>query len=220
MRNSKIVKTKHWLFDFDGTLVDSMPHWAECMVGVLDNHGVKYSSDIVNIITPLGNRGTMEYFQKIGLDMPIEKISEEISSSLTNKYENIILEKPGVTKCLVKMRESGFRLHILTASPHKWLDPCLKRNGMFDLFDNVWSSDDFGTGKTDPNIYSAVAERLGVSLSEVTFLDDNINADKTAKLAGMQVIGVYDETSKNDEAAIRHLTDGYIYDFNELAELI
>lgn len=62
--------TKHFLFDFDGTLVDSMGHWANCMVGVLDNHGIPYPDDIVNIITPLGSAGTIAHFQKMGLDLP------------------------------------------------------------------------------------------------------------------------------------------------------
>jgi len=218
--SKKIVKTKHWLFDFDGTLVDSMPHWSACMVGILDDHNVKHGPDIVNIITPLGTLGTMKYFQEIGLNMTLESIKEEISSNLTHKYLRVIPAKSGVKECLVKMRESGYKLHVLTASPHDWLDGCLKRLGMFDLFDNVWSSDDFGTGKNDPAIYTAAAERLGASVSDVTFLDDNINADRTAKLAGMQVIGVYDETSKGDEQKMREITDDYVYNFDELAELI
>ena len=118
------------------------------------------------------------------------------------------------------MRAAGYKLHILTASPHIYLDPCLERLGMFDLFDNVWSSDDFGTGKTDPAIYRSVAERVGADVSDITFLDDNINADKTAKFAGTQVIAVYDATSKADEARMRELCDGYIYDFSELEKII
>jgi len=209
-------KTKHWLFDFDGTLVDSMPFWSACMTGVLDRHSVPYGEDIINIITPLGTIGTIKYFQEIGLSLSIEEIKEEISSDLTSKYRDIIPEKKGVRDCLVAMKNNGYKLHVLTASPHAWLDPCLKRLNMYDLFDNVWSSDDFGTGKTDPNIYHRVAEKIGADVSDITFLDDNINADKTAKSAGTKVIAVYDETSKNDEEEMKSLFDGYVYDFEEL----
>lgn len=215
-----MVKTKHWLFDFDGTLVDSMPHWSACMVGELDDHGISYPENIVNIITPLGTAGTAKYFKKIGLDIPLEQIGEEIFTKLVPIYRDVVPVKPHVIDCLKKMRDLGYNLHILTASPHAFLDPCLERLGMFDLFDNVWSSDDFGTGKTDPGIYLAVAERLGVSVADVTFLDDNINADKTAKSAGVQVIAVYDETSREDEAEMRKLFDGYVYDFAELEKIV
>jgi FMN phosphatase YigB (HAD superfamily) len=97
------------------------------------------------------------------------------------------------------------------------LDPCLKRVGLFDLFDNVWSCEDFGTGKTNPEIYRAAALRIGSTITDITFLDDNINADRTAKTAGMPVIAVYDDTSRDDEPAMRDLCDGYIRDFFELA---
>ena len=212
--------TKHFLFDFDGTLVDSMGYWAKCMVGVLDNHGIPYPDDIVNIITPLGGAGTIAHFQKMGLDLPTEVIAAEIHEVLTPMYENVIPEKSDVTRCLKRMREMGLGLHVLTASPHKWLDPALKRLGMWELFDNIWSSDDFGTGKTNPDIYRMAAEKIGVDVSDVTFLDDNINADKAAKLSGVSVFGVYDDSSKGDTEEMKKITDFYVYDFSELLDYV
>ena len=51
-----------YLFDFDGTLVDSMPTYISAMLRILDDHGIPYEKDIVKIITPLGFIGTAEYF--------------------------------------------------------------------------------------------------------------------------------------------------------------
>ena len=87
------------------------------------------------------------------------------------------------------------------------------------MFENVWSCDDFATTKADPAIYRMAAERLGVSVGEVLFLDDNLNADTVAKSAGMLVCGVYDESSKDYVAQMKASTDYYIYDFNELLDL-
>ena len=105
---------------------------------------------------------------------------------------------------------------MLTASPHETLDPCLKRLGIFDIFDNVWSCNDFATTKADPEIYRMAAGRMGKNVSEVIFLDDNFNADKTAKEAGMQVIGVYDDSSAEYVDEMKAVCDFYIYDFKEL----
>ena len=215
--NTAFPRTKHYLFDFDGTLVDSMPYWAGSMLQVLDDHDISYGDDIIRIITPLGLLGTAEYFRSIGLDLPVEQILEEMNAYLTPLYCCKIVEKAGVRECLEAMKAAGIGLHVLTASPHRWLDPCLKRVGLFDLFDNVWSCEDFGTGKTNPEIYRAAALRIGSSITDITFLDDNINADRTAKTAGMPVIAVYDDTSRDDEPAMRDLCDGYIRDFFELA---
>ena len=84
------------------------------------------------------------------------------------------------------------------------------------MFDNVWSCNDFETTKADPAIYHMAAERIGVKVNEVIFLDDNLNADKTAKEAGMVVYGVYDESSKEYVEEMKKATDKYIYDFREL----
>jgi HAD superfamily hydrolase (TIGR01509 family) len=117
---------------------------------------------------------------------------------------------------LKKLKERGDSLNVLTASPHPALDPCLKRLGIYGLFDNVWSCEDFNTTKSDPEIYKLAAKKMGVPVEEVIFLDDNYNADKTAKSAGMIVYGVYDLSSKEYTEEIKTVTDRYINDFIEL----
>lgn len=212
--------TKHFLFDFDGTIVDSMKYWSECMVGILDKHAVAHGDDIISIITPLGGAGTISYFQKIGLDLSTDEVRKEMEAVLTPIYQNIIPEKLGVSHCLIEMKKRGYGLHVLTASPHIWLDPCLERLGLTDIFDNIWSTDDFGTGKNDPEIYRMAAQRIGTSVEEITFLDDNVNADRAAKLSGVKVIGVYDDSTKSDESQMRMIADGYIHNFIELEEMV
>ena len=87
------------------------------------------------------------------------------------------------------------------------------------MFDNVWSCDDFNTTKADPEIYRKAAERIGKSVEEIIFIDDNLNADKTAKQAGMTVYGIYDPSSSDYVEEIKGVTDRYIYDFKELLTL-
>ena len=114
---------------------------------------------------------------------------------------------------LKQLKEEGASLNVLTASPHITLDSCLVRLELYDLFDNVWSCDDFNTTKADPEIYKMVADKLGEAPENILFLDDNYNADKTAKEAGMKVCGVYDESSKDYVDDIKSITDYYIYNF-------
>ena len=117
------------------------------------------------------------------------------------------------------LTRKGASLNVLTASPHTTLDVCLKRLGMWDLFDNIWSCEDFGTSKADPQIYVQAAQKLHTTVENVLFLDDNLNADTVAKSAGMQVCGVYDDSSGDCEAQIKAVADHYIYDFLELLNL-
>ena len=208
-----------YLFDFDGTLVDSMPTYGALMLRILDEHHIPYGDDIVKIITPLGFAGTAEYFIGMGLDRPRDEIVGLMHSYAIEAYTNTVPAKAHVIDTIRKLKARGDSLHVLTASPHATLDPCLKRLGIYDLFDNVWSCEDFATTKADPMIYHRAAEKIGLPVEKVLFLDDNYNADKTAKEAGMQVCGVFVESSREYTDEIKSVADYYIEDFSQLMEI-
>ncbi len=213
------MKFNTYLFDFDGTLVNSMPAYISAMLKILDENNIKYGDDIVKIITPLGYAGTARYFKELGVPLSEDEMVKQMKANAYNEYAYNIQAKANVTSVLEELKKGGASLNILTASPHEVLDVCLKRIGIFDLFANVWSCDDFSTTKADPGIYKMAAEKMGQPVDKVLFLDDNLNADKTAKSAGMMVCGVYDDSSGDYTDEIKDATDYYIYDFLELLKL-
>lgn len=208
-----------FLFDFDGTLVDSMPTYVSSMLRILDENAVIYGEDIVKTITPLGLDGTAKYFISLGIQKTKDELLQIMGEYMLDAYLNTIPAKAHVMETLHRLKAGGAKLNVLTASPHITLDPCLKRLHLYDLFDNVWSCEDFSTTKADPEIYRMAANRLGTPVADVLFLDDNLNADKTAKIAGMQVCGVYDDSSREYTEEIKGIADYYVYDFSELPGL-
>lgn len=210
---------KTFLFDFDGTLVDSMPTFVSVMLRILDERGIKYGEDIVKIITPLGYRGTAEYFRTLGAPESTEELVEIMNRYARVEYENSIPAKVAVRETLLEMKARGYSLNVLTASPHVALDPCLKRLGLWEIFDRVWSCDDFNTTKANPEIYKMAADRIGTRSDEVIFVDDNYNAVKTAKIAGMISVGIFDESSREYIDEFRAMADGYVMDFSELLNI-
>ena len=208
-----------YLFDFDGTLVDSMPDYCGAMLRILDENGVSYEPDIVKVITPLGVSGTADHFISMGVKLPKEEIVRRMGMYLIEAYTYRIPAKAHVPEVLQLLKSRGCSLNVLTASPHITLDPCLKRLGLYDIFDNVWSCDDFGTTKANPEIYKMAAQRIGVPVEQVLFLDDNLNADRSAREAGMPVCGVFDESSAEYTGQMKAENDYYIYDFLELPAL-
>lgn len=210
---------KTYLFDFDGTLVDSMQTYVSAMLKILDDEKVHYEKDIIKTITPLGMIGTAKLYMEMGVKGTLEELVDRMQEYAFYEYENNIPAKDNVISVLKELFQRGDSLNVLTASPHITLDPCLKRLGIWDIFDNVWSCDDFNTTKDDPMIYKMAAEKMGVPIQEVLFLDDNLNADLTAKSAGMKVCGVYDKSSEDYTDEIREATDFYIRNFCELPEI-
>lgn len=208
-----------YLFDFDGTLVDSMPSYISVMLRILDENGISYGEDIVRIITPLGYRGTAEYFRTLGVREETESLIARMNAYAKDAYLFTIPAKEGVVQTLRAMRARGDSISVLTASPHAVLDPCLARLGIFDLFDHVWSCDDFGTTKADPHIYELAAQGLGCAVENVVFVDDNVNAVRTAKRAGMFACGIYDESSASCRDEFRSLADAYVESLSALLSL-
>lgn len=203
-----------FLFDFDGTLVDSMPTYVAVMLRILEETGTPYGDDLIRIITPLGFKDTARYFVNMGVPLSYDEIVERMGRYAIDAYTNDIQAKPHVAETLRALHARGDSLNVLTASPHVTLDVCLKRLGLWNLFDRVWSCNDFDTNKSDPQIYVRAAALLGHDVGDVIFLDDNLNADKTALAAGMRVWGVYDESSALYESEMRAVTERYIRDFS------
>ena len=210
-------KTQYYLFDFDGTLVDSMPYLTQADMNVLHRHKVKYPENVMDIVIPLGVPGTADYFiNDLKMDGTKEEIIEEFNRELTFMYENKICVKDGIIKNLERLKKDGAVFGILTASPHKWIEPCMKRNGMDGFFDYVFSCEDFNMTKSNPQIFKLATDKMGQDIKDVIFIDDNINAVKSAKKSGIITYGVYDYASKNLIEEFKKVCDKYIMSFDEL----
>ena len=209
-------KKEYYLFDLDGTLINSMPTFGAMIIRVAYELGIEYPEDIVRIATPLGYIGSAEYFIGLGAKGSVGEITDRMKEISGLDYENSIPLKEGAEEALRALYDRGASLNVLTASPHGMLDPCLKRLGVYDLFDNVWSSEDFARTKSDPEIYRMAAERMGAAVGDVVFVDDNKGALSTALEAGVRAVGIFDESSAELKDEIAAIAQRYIYSLTEL----
>jgi HAD superfamily hydrolase (TIGR01509 family) len=201
------------IFDFDGTLVDSMPTWAGVHINMLKSHGIEVPEGFVETITPLGNRKASEYTISLGVNLPLSEYLEKISKILCYEYLNNVPLKSNVCEFLNSAYKAGHTLSVLTASPHLYVDDCLKKLGVYSLFSKVWTIEDFNLTKAQPEIYVEAARRLLADVSECVFFDDNYTAIKTAASAGMKTVGVYDDSSRSYKAQIEKIADYYITEY-------
>ncbi len=193
-----------------------MPTWGGVYVKLLRDADIDPPAQMVKEITPLGNAGAADYCIAHGLNMKREKILEIVFAEFERMYLSTIVAKPFVKEALLRLRSEGARLHVLTASSHAYVDPCLKKEGIFELFDNVWSSDDFPYTKAQAQIYTAVAQRLAVAPCDCAFFDDNLIAIETATAVGMFTVGVYDASSALLAERIQKAAHKYVRSFEEL----
>ena len=204
------------IFDFDGTLADSMKYWSSAMTNVLDEEGIEYPDDLINILTPLGYEKSAVYLKNLGVKYSVEEILKKFYEFAVRAYTFDVEMKPFVKEYLAYLKENGCSLFVLTASPHATVDPCLKRCGLFDEFVEVWSTDDFSLRKSDPTIYLKAAEKIGADISDIVFYDDNYLALSTAVSTGITCVGVHDDTSASDREKITETVDVFVDSFKEL----
>ena len=205
-----------YIFDFDGTLGDSMPYFSKGIESVLRHNNINYPKDVIKVITPLGYGGSAKYFIKeFGLPYTEEELIASMHETLYSAYRDKIVLKPGVAEYLKKLREEGHSLYVLSASPFRMVSAVLKRCEVFDLFEQVWSCEDFNTTKADPAIYRAAVDRAGGRMEKAYFFDDNVEAIRAAVSAGIYTIGVYDKSSEEYLEEILEIADQFIYSFEE-----
>lgn len=213
---------KKLIFDFDGVLVDSMPYYTRAITDILETRGIPYERrEVVQDVTTLSRAEIARYLiARFHVALSADAIVAEIDRKSIAAYRQVIPAKLGVAETLAELRRAGYGLAVLTATPHPMVDECLKRLGLYDSFDFVWSCDDFGMSKNTPDIFRAVAERLAVPVADCMMMDDNITALTNAKKAGMGAIGVYDPTSSRLNGQIKAICDDYVYQLRELLPII
>ena len=211
---------KDLVFDFDGTLVDSMPTWGGKMLRILKEEGVSYPENIIEIIVPLGDAGAARYFiETLKAPSSMESLLFRMDAYALPKYQNEIPEKEGVFETLRALKARGHRLYVLTASPHRMLDPCLARLGLTPLFDGVFSCDDFSTTKANPEIYDRLSARIGSTKENLVFFDDNLGACQTAIKAGVKTVGVYDDSGKAAFGTLKEIASACVTSLPEVLNL-
>jgi len=213
----KSEKKAIYVFDLDGTLVDSMPYFTKGILSIPDEEGIAYGDDLIKILTPLGyTKGAEYYVNVLGIRDSVENIVARITEKLVFEYSNNIRLKAGVGDYLRRLHASGARLFVLTASPHVVTDVCLQRNGVFDLFEQVWSVEDFALSKSDTRIFFEVAKRIDCLPCDVHYFDDSLIALENATAAGFDTFGVLDSHSDAEIARMRALSHHYVESFEKI----
>ncbi len=205
------------VFDLDDTLVDSWSRFDGGMFPVLDAEGITYNRDeMIAKMHPQGIPPTAALFCEMGVPGTVEEVTRRLEEGMYREYAHHIRLMPGAEAYLRRLREKGVRLFVLTASPHSITDPCLKSNGVFDWFEQVWTVEDYGMGKSNPQLFVNVTRDIGLPAEEILYFDDNPVAVANAAIAGMQTCGVLCPHTPQNAARIPQVAEQYISSFAEV----
>ena len=208
---------KAYIFDLDGTLLDSTGVWDEIDHSFLQKRGIAVPPDYADAIAPMTFTETANYtIERFGLSESPESLMREWRDMAIDIYSTSVELKPYAKELLLALHERRDPLAVATSATEAVFRPALRRHGIHDLFDVICTSEEAGYGKTRPDVFLLTAERLGVSPHDCIVFEDILAAIKSAKSIGMTVYGVYDAGSKRDWEEIKQIADGVIYDFRDV----
>lgn len=212
-----MIDFKCAIFDLDGTLIDSTRVWEQVDRDFLGKRGIPVTPDFEREIK-LHNfeTGSVYVVEKYGLKQTPQEVAKEWFDMAEDAYTNHIQLKTGVKEYLEGLKEKGVKLSIATSSDISLFGPCLKRNGIYHLFDAFTQVSQVGRRKTFPDVYLYAAGRCNTAVKDCVVFEDILSAVKASKEAGFYTVGVADEVSVNDWEDIKNTADVFIKDYTEL----
>ncbi len=209
------MKLKCAIFDFDGTLFDSMFIWD--MVGevYLRSIGKEPKPSMREDIRALSLYQSSCYFkEEYNIDLSVEEIMAGINKTVENFYINEVQPKAGVVAFLNQLKQQGIVTCVATASEHYQIEAALQRCHMEHLFDTIFTCTEVGHGKDEPVIFRRAMEYFNADRDNTIIFEDALHAVETAKKDGFKVAVVFDSSEKR-QTEIQQLSDCYITDFEQ-----
>ncbi len=205
------------IFDLDGTILDSTEVWAKVDMDFLGRRGIPVTEEYMQEIkTHTFESGSVYTKEKYGLEESTEAIMKEWYDAALDAYTDKVVLKPYAKEFIEKMRMSGKKIVSATSSDKALFEPCLKRNGIYDLFDSFTQTNEVERGKKYPDVYIKAAQRAGCRIDECVVFEDVLSAAKGAGSGGFRVVAVYDEASSGDWDELCRVADFHINTYKEL----
>ena len=185
------------IFDFDGTLVDSMPLHFRAYQDVFAAVGLDLSRD--------------DFFQNIGgtaketiprflRGRPCALSVEEIHGQKKQRLHELLdLENVmplEIAKLVVPLR-SHCKTAIASSGSRPGIEKMLTRLSWQNWFDVVVTGEDVALGKPAPDLFLCAAQRLQVNPAECVVFEDADDGVEAARRAGMHVLDVRKMTSRS-----------------------
>lgn len=235
MLENLLNNKKVFIFDLDGTLIDS--------VGIWNKVDQKLISDLANILVDefeininrdhiLGasrsSNPYLDYIIYLKNTYKIEKSVDEIYAyrrSIMNEFLiNDVKKMPFAKELIAILKENNFTLALATTTTRKNLETYAYQNEDtkdLDLLNNftvILTMEDVDFFKPNPEIFLKVMAQLKAKKEEIIVIEDSIVGIRGAKNAGLDAIAVKEVHSHETTEELKNTADIYIDSLEEIYE--
>lgn len=203
------------IFDFDGTLLDSMWIWDSFGENYLCILGKKPRENLTETFKTFTLEQSADYYREhYGITLSVKEIVDGVNAMVEKYYASNVELKHGVANFLKALYDKGVKMCVATVTDRYLVETTLERLRVRQYFSEIFTTAEVGYDKTTPHIYRAALAHLGTSKSETVVFEDAYHALMTAKNDGFTVAAVYDK-HESSQAEMRANGDYYITDFEK-----
>jgi beta-phosphoglucomutase len=208
---SLLSEKKAFLFDLDGTLVDSSPLHERAYIETFEAHGI----NVPFRYEDAKGRSTQDY---LAILFPTETTSRlrTLVDEKQARYRKSIAHLqplPGATELLDFLKSEGKRLYVVTGGSRRSSSQALDAVGLSAYFEEMITADDTARCKPAPDPYLRVLKRANLPAQKAIAIEDAESGVLACRAANLDVILV------NNEEAGRRIQP-YFPDLNLLLEAL
>lgn len=179
-----------WLFDLDGTLVDTAPDLAAALNRVRASHGL--AALPLETLRPMASHGARGLLQA-GMDVsPEDPRFESLKAAFLDFYEQDIDRQSrlfdGVAELIDRLHSRGLPWGIVTNKHSRFTERLVPRLPWPAPPQCVISGDTAAHPKPAPDPLLLAAQRLGVPAERCAYVGDDLRDMQAARAAGMSAI--------------------------------
>jgi HAD superfamily hydrolase (TIGR01509 family) len=190
------------VFDLDGVLLDSEQLWDRAREELARERGGRWHNraqrDMMGMSSPEWSRYMHDV---IGLQESPDEISVEVVRRIEAFYREQLPLVEGAVDA-VRRLAARWPLGLASSSNREIIDLALDLAGLAPYLRVTVSSEEVERGKPASDVYLEAARRLQVRPTDCAAIEDSANGIRSAKNAGMRVIGIPNRHFPPDEEAL------------------
>ena len=185
-----------YLFDLDGTLVDTAPDLLIALNHVLDQAGHQPASlALARHWVGYGARVMIEQAMKHrgGIEPNHERIERMFEAFIEHYNAHIAVHSetyPGVRNALDQLAQQGIPMGVVTNKMYKLSRHLLQQLGLYQYFGVLVGGDTMKVRKPNPEPVLHACSELNVSVDDTLMVGDSVTDVESARAAGCDVICV------------------------------
>jgi len=179
------------VFDWDGTLMDSIGTIVDCTLAAIDDvPGVRSpGSELIRQSIGLGLRETMMRFFPDGDSELFAAVAAAYRARWLAEYKDRVALLPGAHETVTRLAVDGYLVGVATAKSRAGLERELAKVGLAEVFHATRTVDE-APSKPAPGMLLQILDELGVAAGEALMVGDTAWDLEMARNAGCAAVGV------------------------------